>query len=111
MAQKFKVPITFRDMSSPGSDAITIFVDEETFARLKVEAGGRLTWGDGTGAGDTNLYRDGADVLKTDDTFKAPSIFVDGIEIDTTGATTDQVLKFNGTKFAPGIAAAAAVNH
>lgn len=30
------------------------------------------------------------------------TLFVDGIEIDTTGATTNQVLKFDGTKFAPG---------
>ena len=29
-------------------------------------------------------------------------MFVDGIEIDTTGATTNQVLKFDGTKFAAG---------
>ena len=29
------------------------------------------------------------------------TLFVDGIEIDTTGATTNQVLKFDGTKFAP----------
>jgi hypothetical protein len=29
-------------------------------------------------------------------------LFVDGIEIDTTGATTNQVLKFDGTKFAAG---------
>lgn len=66
-----------------------------------MEAGGRLVWGDGTGAGDTNLYRDAANVLKTDDTFKAAALFVDGIEIDTTGATTNQILKYDGTKFAP----------
>ncbi len=30
------------------------------------------------------------------------TLFVDGIEIDTTGATTNQVLKFDGTKFTPG---------
>jgi hypothetical protein len=29
-------------------------------------------------------------------------LFVDGIEINTNGATTNQVLKFDGTKFAPG---------
>jgi hypothetical protein len=29
------------------------------------------------------------------------SLFVDSIEIDTTGATNGQVLKYNGTKFAP----------
>jgi hypothetical protein len=28
-------------------------------------------------------------------------LFVDGIEVDTTGATSTQVLRYNGTKFAP----------
>jgi hypothetical protein len=35
-------------------------------------------------------------------------LFVDNIEIDPTGATTDQVLKYNGTKFVPGIASTVA---
>ena len=104
MAQKFTVPITVKQLTSTGSDAVTIYVDADTYARLKLEAGGRLVWGDGTSAGDTNLYRDSANVLKTDDTFKAPVLFIDDIEVDTTGATTDQVLKFNGTKFVPGTA-------
>lgn len=102
MAQKFIVPITVKQLASSGSDAVSVFVDADTFARLKLEAGGRLVWGDGSVAGDVNLYRDAADVLKTDDTLKVPTLFVDSIEIDTTGATSDQVLKFNGTKFAPG---------
>ncbi len=69
MAQKFTVPITVKQLSSTGSDAITVFVDSETYSRLKIEAGGRLTWGAGSGAGDTNLYRDSTDSLKTDDNF------------------------------------------
>ena len=101
MAQKFTVPITVKQLTTAGSDAITVYVDQDTYARLKLEAGGRLTWGPGASAGDVNLYRDAADVLKTDDTFKAAALFVDGIEIDPTGATTNQVLKFNGTKFVP----------
>lgn len=101
MAQKFTVPVTVKQLSTSGSDAITVFVDADTYARLKIEAGGRLTWGSGSATGDVNLYRDSADVLKTDDTFKASALFVDGIEIDTTGATTDQVLAYNGTKFVP----------
>lgn len=104
MAQKFTVPITVKQLTSTGSDAVTIYVDLDTYARLQLEAGGRLTWGSGAAAGDTNLYRDSANVLKTDDTFKAPILFIDDIEVDTTGAITDQVLKFNGTKFAPGTA-------
>lgn len=71
MAQKFTVPVTVKQLSSSGSDAITIFVDADTYARLKVEAGGRLTWGSGSATGDVNLYRDSADVLKTDDKFIA----------------------------------------
>ena len=71
MAQKFTVPVTIKNLSSAGSDGITVFLDQETYARLKVEAGGRITWGDGAGAGDTNLYRDTANALKTDDSFQA----------------------------------------
>jgi hypothetical protein len=104
VAQKFTVPITVKQLVSAGSDAVTVYVDADTYARLKIEAGGRLTWGSGSVTGDTNLYRDSADVLKTDDTFKAPILYVDNIEIDPTGATTNQVLKFDGTKFAPGTA-------
>ena len=99
MAQKFTVPVTIKNLSSAGSDGLTVFLDQESFARLKVEAGGRITWGDGSGAGDTNLYRDAASVLKTDDTFKAAGLFVSGTEIDTVGATTGDALVFNGTKF------------
>lgn len=101
MAQKFTVPITVKQLSSTGSDAITLFVNSDTYSRLKLEAGGRIVWGDGSATGDTNLYRDSADTLKTDDTFKAAALFVDGIEIDTTGASSNQVLKYDGTKFAP----------
>ena len=108
MAQKFITPIAIKQLSSAGSDGLTIFVDQETFARLQIQGGGRLVWGDGTQGGDVNLYRDAANVLKTDDTFKVPTLFIDGIEVDTTGAASDQVLKFNGTKFVPGTASTVA---
>jgi hypothetical protein len=110
VAQKFTVPITVKQLSSAGSDAVTVYVDQDTYARLKIEAGGRLTWGDGSAVGDVNLYRDSANVLRTDDVFRAPVLFVDSIEIDTTGATTNQVLKFDGTKFAPGTAGSSVVD-
>lgn len=99
MAQKFTVPITVKQLASAGSDAVTVFVDADTQARLKLEAGGRLVWGSGASAGDVNLYRDSVDVLKTDDTFKTPTLFVDNIEIDPTGAVTNDVLVYNGSKF------------
>jgi microcystin-dependent protein len=36
------------------------------------------------------------------------SLFVKGVEIDPTGATSDQILKYNGTKFIPGTASGGA---
>ena len=108
MAQKFITPIAVKNLTSAGSDGLTIFVDGDTFARLQIQGGGRLVWGDGAVGGDVNLYRDEANVLKTDDTFKVPTLFIDGIEVDTSGATGDQVLKFNGTKFVPGTASTVA---
>lgn len=101
MAQKFTTPITIKQLSSAGSDGLTIFVDGETYARLQVQAGGRLVWGDGTAVGDVNLYRDEANVLKTDDTLKVPALYIDGIEVDTTGASSGQILRFDGAKFVP----------
>ena len=73
MAQKFLVPITIKQLSSAGSDAITVFVDGETYGRMKIEAGGRISWSDGAGVYDTNLYRSAANTLTTDDVFAAPS--------------------------------------
>jgi len=73
VAQKFVVPITIKQLASAGSDALTVFLDGETYGRVKLEAGGRLSWSDGTGTYDTNLYRDSANVLTTDDVFKAPA--------------------------------------
>jgi hypothetical protein len=101
VAQKFITPITIRQLTTAGSDGLTIFVDGDTYARLQVQGGGRLVWGDGTAVGDVNLYRDEANVLRTDDTLKVPTLFIDGIEVDTTGATSGQILRFDGAKFVP----------
>ena len=37
--------------------------------RLQIDVSGKHTWGSGSGAVDTNLYRSTADTLKTDDSF------------------------------------------
>jgi hypothetical protein len=71
VAQKFITPITIKNLASAGSDALTVFLDGEVYGRVKLEAGGRLSWSDGTGTYDTNLYRDSANTLTTDDVFKA----------------------------------------
>ena len=101
MANKFFTSIKARFFGSPSDTAIDIGVNGDSNARVTIDAGGRITWGSGSEAGDVNLYRDTADVLKTDDTLKAAALFVDSIEVDTTGATLNDLLKFDGTKFSP----------
>lgn len=63
--------IKARKFASVSSLAVEVGVTAESEPRLKVDAGGKLTFGDGSAAGDTTLYRSAADTLKTDDVFQA----------------------------------------
>ena len=85
MAQKFLVPVTIRELSSASSDGLAVSVTGDSNDRIKVDAGGKITWGSGSAAGDVTLYRSGADVLKTDDVFEAAAGI---ITLTTSGAPT-----------------------
>jgi hypothetical protein len=50
-----------------GNAAYDVWVTGETQRRWYVARNGDMTWGSGSAAGDTNLYRSAADTLKTDD--------------------------------------------
>lgn len=63
---------TIRTVSNQAADtALGIRVTGDTNARLAVGADGKMSWGSGAGASDTNLYRSSAGVLATDNTFQA----------------------------------------
>lgn len=49
-------------------------VTGDAAARFETQADGKLWWGAGAGAVDTNLYRSAANVLSTDDTFEPAAI-------------------------------------
>lgn len=85
MAQRFKTPITIEGATAASSQAVAANVDGDIQNRVQIDAGGKITWGDGSTAGDTNLYRDAANALKTDDTLEAASGL---ITLTTTGAPT-----------------------
>lgn len=59
--------------SSASSAALAFKVSTDSQYRINVDAGGTITWGDGSTSGDTNLYRASANLLKTDDVFQAAS--------------------------------------
>lgn len=51
--------------------AYVSWVTADTNYRLDIDGNGKLLWGPGNAAGDTNLYRSAANELATDDLFKA----------------------------------------
>jgi predicted RecA/RadA family phage recombinase len=97
MANKFFTSIRARFFPSVASRAIDIGTDGDTEPRIAIDAGGRVTWGPGNEVGDVNLYRDGADVLKTDDTFKTSALFIGNAQIDASGAFDGEVLTYDSS--------------
>jgi hypothetical protein len=55
------------------AQAIGVSVNGDATSRLGVDPTGKISWGDGTDARDTNLYRASANVLKTDDSLTVQS--------------------------------------
>ena len=100
VAQKFKTGLTLEELASASSQAIGVKVDGDSDPRIKLDAGGKITWGDGTAAGDVTLYRSAANAIKTDDTFEAAAGV---ITLTTSGAP--------GTALADGAIAVDTTNH
>ena len=91
MAQSFRTAISFDGLASASSQALAIKVDGDTQNRVLIDAGGKITWGaGGSSAGDTTLYRNAANVLKTDDGFVAASVTVPdgGLTLGSTAVTS-----------------------
>ena len=52
MAQKFKTAISVEELAAASSQAVGVKVDGDSEARVKIDAGGKITWGSGSAAGD-----------------------------------------------------------
>jgi len=52
-------------------EALSARVNSDAVPRIRIDAGGKITWGSGSAAGDTNLYRSDSNTLTTDDVFVA----------------------------------------
>jgi voltage-gated potassium channel Kch len=86
VAQKFKTGIIVEELASAATQAIGVKVDGDSEARIKIDAGGKITWGSGSAAGDATLYRSAANLLKTDDALQAVAGV---INLTTDGAPSD----------------------
>ena len=103
MAQRFKTPITIEDATSAASQAVAAKVNGDTQSRVNIDAGGKITWGSGSAAGDTNLYRSAADELTTDDNFVVDGILTaNHIHGNLAGAHYIHVKNTSGSTIAAG---------
>lgn len=81
-------PLRGIEFANAGDEAVSVRVNNDSVARFRVDAGGRLTWSSGSATGDTNLYRLSANTLYTDDAFQAA---LGLITLTTTGAPTSSL--------------------
>ena len=93
MAQKFKTGISVDELASVSSQAVGVRVDGDSEPRVKIDAGGKITWSSGSTAGDVTLYRSAANTLKTDDAVDASTAGV--VNLVTAGEPTGAAA--NGT--------------
>jgi len=71
MAKFVGSPLRGFDFSTVADEALSARVHSDNVPRIRIDAGGKITWGPGNATGDTNLYRSGENLLTTDDVFKA----------------------------------------
>ena len=72
-----------QELASAASSAYAAKVTGDTNDRINIDAGGTVTWGTGASAGDVNLSRSAASVLRTNGVFQS----VGGLQTVTTVGT------------------------
>jgi hypothetical protein len=64
-------PLRGIEFASPSDEAVSARVYGDTQPRIRIDAGGRITWSSGSISGDTKLYRSDSDTLLTEGIFSA----------------------------------------
>lgn len=90
------------------------YVTTDAFDRVVITAGGQIEWGPGSGARDVRLYREAANVLTTDDTFRVyrGAVGDNALSVRVTGDTTSRLFinADGGAHWGPGGGAASDVS-
>lgn len=101
---KFRERLRIDKLASAASAAIDVLVNGDTEPRVKIDAGGKITWGAGSSSGDTTLYRDSADTLKTDDKFIAGKELVSALSSGDEGGEIQLAIPQTNTTISSGVA-------
>lgn len=84
--------IIMEGQDDAGNQIIQAKVTGDAAHRFAIEAGGEMHWGDGAGAADVNLYRQAANVLKTDDSLDVvEELYLSGTDSSIILANQDDV--------------------
>jgi hypothetical protein len=99
VAQKFKTSISVEELAAASSQAVGVKVDGDSEPRVRIDAGGKITWGSGDAAGDVTLYRSAANTLKTDDALDASTAGVVNLVTsgEPSGAAADGTIAIDTT--------------
>ena len=71
MTKVVGTPLRGIDFNSPSDEAVSARIAGDTYPRIRIDAGGRITWSTGAIAGDTKLYRTDSGTLFTEGYFSA----------------------------------------
>lgn len=71
MTKVVGTPLRGIDFNSPSDEAVSARIAGDTHPRVRIDAGGRITWSSGAITGDTKLYRTEANTLFTEGIFSA----------------------------------------
>lgn len=71
MTKVVGTPLRGIDFNSPSDEAVSARISGDTYPRIRIDAGGRITWSTGSATGDTKLYRTEANTLFTDGVLSA----------------------------------------
>lgn len=64
-------PLRGIEFNAPGDEAFSSRINLDAQPRIRIDAGGRITWSNGADAGDIKLYRAEAHAIATDGVFSA----------------------------------------
>lgn len=90
------------ERAAAGDDILTSKVTGDAASRFVIDADGRLLFGGGAGAGDTNLYRSAADQLTTDDRLNVGGLIVGSQYVYAYDGNANQV-RMGATGSGPGL--------
>lgn len=83
MTRVVGTPLRVTEFSSPSDEAISARVSGDSVPRIRIDAGGRVTWSSGSAAGDIKLYRAASEGLYVEGSLSASLGLITAAVADT----------------------------